>query len=97
VLFEELPGSRLPSKHIQYEGDQVTTLLNKPFSPATYASMSSYIYQRYGEQAVIDIELKESCRLNSKPCDDNGQCCSKFCRCTKWSTTGKHTCWRQCL
>lgn len=77
--------------------DQVTTLLNKPYSPATYASMSSYIYQIYGEQAVIDVESKQACRLNGNMCRDNSQCCSKFCRCTKWGTLGRETCWRKCL
>ena len=78
-------------------GDQVTTLLNKPYSPATYASMASYIYQMYGEQAIIDIQSKQACRLNSNWCNDNSQCCSKFCRCVKWNGMGKEVCWRKCL
>jgi hypothetical protein len=77
--------------------DQITTLLNKPFSPATYASMSSYVYQYYGAYSPMDIELKQSCRLSAKPCDDSNQCCSKFCRCVKWNTMGKEACWRRCL
>lgn len=78
-------------------GEQVTTLLNKPYSPATYASMASYIYQLYGEQFVIDIESKQACRLNSQNCYSDSQCCSKFCRCTRWNTMGKEVCWRRCL
>ena len=77
--------------------DQVTTLLNKPYSPATYASMSSYIYQLYGEQAIIDIESVQACRLNSNPCHKNSECCSKYCRCTRWNSLGKEVCWRRCL
>jgi hypothetical protein len=75
----------------------VTTLLNAPFSPATYASMSSYVYQFYGQQAIIDIESKQACRNNAQLCNSNSECCSKFCRCTKWNTMGKEVCWRKCL
>lgn len=77
--------------------DQITTLLNKPYSPATYASMASYIYQLYGEQAIIDIESEQACRLNSQQCRSNSQCCSKFCRCVRWNSHGKEVCWRKCL
>jgi hypothetical protein len=93
--LEVLP---VPPKIVTWDTrDQVTTLLNKPYSPATYASMSSYIYQLYGEKAIIDVESKQACRLNGNMCRDNSQCCSKFCRCTKWGTMGRETCWRKCL
>ena len=84
-------------KQIWNPKDQITTLLNKPYSPATYASMSSYIYQFYGEQSILDIESKQACRLNTQPCLNNSQCCSKFCRCVKWNTMGREVCWRRCL
>ena len=77
--------------------DQVTTLLNKPYSPTTYASMYSYIYQLYGVQAVIDIESTQACRNNGNWCRANKECCSKYCRCVRWNNLGKEVCWRKCL
>ncbi len=94
IFFIVLP---IRPKYVFNSNDQVTTLLNKPYSPATYASMSSYIYQLYGEQAVIDIESAQACRLNSNPCHKNSECCSKYCRCTRWNSIGKEVCWRRCL
>ncbi|RMZ93622.1 hypothetical protein BpHYR1_021045 [Brachionus plicatilis] len=55
----------------------------------------TYLEQVYGN--IIDVKSEHACRLNSDPCRRHSECCSKFCRCTKWSTFGKDLCTRKCL
>ncbi|CAF0983556.1 unnamed protein product [Brachionus calyciflorus] len=88
----------LPIDDIKLKWD--TKKLNTPnlnFQHWSFGSLSTYLFNVYGDTRLVDIRSKNACRLNSNPCRRHSDCCSKFCRCTKWKTMGSEGCLRKCF
>ena len=50
-----------------------------------------------GSPSKFSISSGEGCRLTNNFCAYDHQCCSGKCRCTRWSITGKMSCWKKCF